>query len=270
MTPIDRLLATARVEIGYLEKHSNDQLNSKTGNAGDNNYTKFASDLDKIGFYNGRKNGYAWCAVFCDWCFVKTFGLDLALQMTGQKLGGYGAGCTESVNYYKKIGRFYRYEPKPGDQIFFTQNNGQSFYHTGLVEKVQSGRVFTIEGNTSSAKAVVENGGSVQAKSYLLSHKNIGGYGRPNYSLIVDTIPKNPLQKEEEEVTQEQFNKMMDNYLDELAKKQPSSWSESDRLWAESIGLIKGDENGNKQYKSFTTREAMVTFLKRLYDTLNK
>ena len=102
--------------------------------------------------------------------------------MTGQKLSGYGASCTEAVNYYKAIGRFYKYEPQPGDQIFFTQNNGQSFYHTGLVERVQNGKVFTIEGNTSSAAGVVDNGGAVREKSYSLSYARIGGYGRPNYS----------------------------------------------------------------------------------------
>lgn len=72
--------------------------------------------------------------------------------------------------------------------------------------------------------------------------------------------------KEEEEVTQEQFNKMMDTYLAGLAKQQPSSWSETARKWAEGIGLIKGDDKGNKNYKSFCTREQMVQFLYRFKD----
>ena len=36
------------------------------------------------------------------------------------------------------------------------------------------------------------------------------------------------------------------------------------RAWAESIGLIKGDTAGRKQYKSFCTREQLMTFLYRL------
>lgn len=72
--------------------------------------------------------------------------------------------------------------------------------------------------------------------------------------------------KEEEEVTQEQFNKMMDTYLAGLAKQQPNSWSETARKWAEGIGLIKGDDKGNKNYKSFCTREQMVQFLYRFKD----
>ena len=72
--------------------------------------------------------------------------------------------------------------------------------------------------------------------------------------------------KEEEEVTQEQFNKMMDNYLASLAKQQPQAWSKEARDWAEGSGLIKGDEHGNKQYESYCSREQMVQFLYRFKD----
>ena len=82
------------------------------------------------------------------------------------------------------------------------------------------------------------------------------------------TAPEKPVTpvKEEEEVTQEQLNKMMDTYLAGLAKQQPSSWSDTARKWAESIGLIKGNDKGNKNYKSFCTREQMVQFLYRFKD----
>jgi len=175
MTAQQRLIATARAEIGYLEKASNAQLDDKTANAGDRNWTKYARDLDALGLYNGPKNSYAWCDMFCDWCFVKTFGLEKTLVMTGQILDGYGAGCTESVRYYKNLGRFFTQNPQSGDQIFFSKDGGKSFYHTGLVEKVENGRVYTIEGNTSSAAGVVENGGCVRNKSYALSYEKIGG-----------------------------------------------------------------------------------------------
>ena len=59
-------------------------------------------------------------------------------------------------------------------------------YHTGLVVKVAGGRVYTIEGNTSSAAGVVANGGCVRDKSYPLGASYIGGYGRPDYSLVPD------------------------------------------------------------------------------------
>ena len=126
MTPVEKLLTIAGAEIGYLEKASNAQLDSMTANAGDKNFTKYARDLDALGFYNGRKNGYAWCDMFCDWCFVQAFGVQLALQMTGQTLGGYGAGCTESVKYFRKRGRVAQGTPQPGDQCCCRQNWGAS------------------------------------------------------------------------------------------------------------------------------------------------
>lgn len=164
---VKRLLETARAEIGYVEKETNDQLDNKTANAGDNNWNKYARDLDAIGVvYNGRKNGYAWCDIFTDWCFIRTFGLERGMSLLCQVKSGLGAGCTYSANYYKQKGQFHTRNPQPGDQIFFTKDGGKTMYHTGIVEKVSGGRVYTIEGNTSSQPGVVPNGGCVRDKNY--------------------------------------------------------------------------------------------------------
>lgn len=258
MSAIERVLATARAEEGYLEKETNSQLDSPTANAGDNNWTKYARDLDSQGVYNGKKNGYAWCDMFVDWCFMTTFGLAAAMQITFQEIGGYGAGCSGSANYYKAHGRFYTGNPKAGDQIFFTNDGGKTMCHTGMVEKVSGGKVYTIEGNTSSVAGVVANGGCVRAKSYNLSYARIGGYGRPDYSLV----------KEEEEMTQEQFNSMMNTWLEKQQDKEPADWSREAREWAEGKGIIAGDTNGKKMYRSFCTREQMVVFLHRLAEKI--
>ena len=180
---VEKLLKVAKSEIGYLEKASNYNLDDKTANAGNANYTKYARDLDKTELYNGKKNGYYWCDVFVDWCFVTAFGFELALKMTYQPKNSAGAGCTSSASYYKSNGKFFKSNPQPGDQIFFTKDGGKTYYHTGIVVKIENNKIYTIEGNTSSASGVVENGGSVRDKSYSLTYKDIGGYGRPNYSL---------------------------------------------------------------------------------------
>ena len=70
--------------------------------------------------------------------------------------------------------------------------------------------------------------------------------------------------KEEETVTQDQFDKMMDSYLARLAEKAPSDWSAEARAWAEEQGIITGDSSGRMQYKAPCTREQMVVFLKRM------
>ena len=195
MTAQEKVIQIARAEIGYLEKASNSQLDDKTANAGSNNYTKYARDLDSMGVYNGAKNGYPWCDVFVDWCFIQSFGIDVAMAMTGQPMGGYGAGCTQSAGYYKSLGRFYKNDPQPGDQIFFTDET--SIYHTGLVYKVDSSKVYTVEGNTSNVNYVDGNGGKVCKKSYPLGASCIAGYGRPKYDKTTIEVDIEEEEKEE-------------------------------------------------------------------------
>lgn len=178
---INKVIKIAEAEVGYLEKKSNKDLYSKTGNAGQNNYTKYAYEFDTkyTDFYNGKKNGYAWCDMFVDWCFIKAYGEANALKLLGQPKKSCGAGCQYSANYFKKINRFYT-SPKKGDQIFFKNSSGE-VCHTGLVYKVDNTYVYTIEGNTSSATGVIANGGCVTKKKYTLKYSRIYGYGRPNY-----------------------------------------------------------------------------------------
>jgi len=175
------LIKIAEAEVGYLEKETNKNLDSKTANAGDENYTKYARDFDTkyTDFYNGKKNGFAWCDIFVDWCFVTAFGVTKALELLGQPKKSCGAGCTFSAKYFKNIGCFYT-APKVGDQIFFKDSKGNPC-HTGIVYKVTTDKVYTIEGNTSSESGVVANGGTVAKKSYDLNNSRIYGYGRPKY-----------------------------------------------------------------------------------------
>ena len=72
------------------------------------------------------------------------------------------------------------------------------------------------------------------------------------------------IREEEEEMTQEQFNKMVDKYLEERAAQPPRDWSEEDRKWAEKNGIIQGDPDGNKRYGSFITREEAAAMLHRM------
>lgn len=78
----------------------------------------------------------------------------------------------------------------------------------------------------------------------------------------------NQAPQEEEEVTQAQFNEMMNNYLSDLSKKEGASWSEEARQWAIKEGIVTGDGQGNYQWKSSLTREQMAIILKRFKDLL--
>lgn len=182
-----KIIAVLENEVGYLEKKSNSQLYDKTANAGSANYTKYAYEFDTkyTKFFNTKKQGAPWCSILYSWGMVTAYGESAAHMLTYQPEKSCGAGCPQAANYYRNNKAFYS-TPKVGDQIFFgTKGNEQ---HTGIVYKVDSSRVYTIEGNTSSASGVVANGGAVAKKSYPLNYAKIVGYGRPKYDSTPTTV----------------------------------------------------------------------------------
>ena len=70
-------------------------------------------------------------------------------------------------------------------------------------------------------------------------------------------------QEGDEEMTQEKFNEMMNVYLLQLAKQPANNWSKEALAWAQSNGLLNGDENGNLMPRKFLTREEFATVLER-------
>ena len=68
----------------------------------------------------------------------------------------------------------------------------------------------------------------------------------------------------DEDMTQEKFNEMMQNYLNDLAAK-PADWETDAMNWAVSKGLLEGDEQGRLMPKKFMTRGEFMTVLQR-YD----
>jgi len=214
-----KVIKIALGEVGYLEKRDDTDLDSKTGNAGKNNYTKYARDLDAIeGYFNGRKQGQYWCATFPNWCLVQAYGAELAKDMTYQPDNSLGASCTYAAGYYKEAGRFYKSNPEIGDQIFFQTSKGE-LYHTGFVYAVTVDRVYTVEGNTSGASGVVDNGGGVFTKSYPRSYEKIAGYGRPAYSLLpVNELLADDNDPETVKLEKEYYGRFVSEVLTEIQK----------------------------------------------------
>ena len=170
MSRASEIVAVALGQIGYKEKASNKNLDDPAANAGDANWTKYARDLASAGYYNGNKNGYAWCDVFVDWCFFKAYGKDEGQRIQCQT-GPYGAGCTYSMQYYQQQGRCDK-NPKVGDQIFFRYSGSSGADHTGIVVEVTSSQIVTVEGNS---------GNQVKKNTYNRSYSCIIGYGHPLY-----------------------------------------------------------------------------------------
>ena len=180
---VSKLLEIARAELGYKEKETNSQLDDKTANAGDGNWTKYARDLHSAGYYQAAKNGYAWCDMFVDWCFWKLGGSKEKGEWLECQTGLYGAGCEWSSDCYRRAGRFDK-NPRPGDQIFFGKTDAEE--HTGIVEKIEDGKVHTIEGNASNM---------CKRCTYSLTSSRIVGYGHPRF----DAEPE--VEEEDEPIT---------------------------------------------------------------------
>ena len=103
------VIQIATNEVGYLEKASNSQLDSKTANAGKNNYTKYNRDYNAWG--GGGAQPMEWCASFVSWCFVMAFGLAAARALL---CGGLHHYTPTGANRFKKQGRYIkRGEGKP-------------------------------------------------------------------------------------------------------------------------------------------------------------
>jgi hypothetical protein len=204
MGAAEKLIDMAKSQIGYLEKSKAayeadpSVLDDFKRGAGLDNYTKYARDQWRVRYFNSSKQGVAWCAVFVGWCFLQCFGKETALRLQCQpRSGNAGTGCGSASRYYKEKGRF-RTTPEAGDQIFFRDKEG-NVSHTGIVEKIEGGRVCTIEGNSD---------GMVTRQRYGPENERIYGYGHPDWSIVKDD-GKESGESEEEGKTMERNAKVV-------------------------------------------------------------
>ena len=189
MSVIDKLIQIANAEVGYLEKSSNSQLDSKTANAGTANYTKYWRDIKP------EYQGQPWCACFVTWCFTKAFGKDNAQKLLKHYPYVY---CPTMANLFT-----LNANPKVGDIVIFKHNG--TFTHTGIVTGVNGDYFTTIEGNTNGGSTIIANGGGVCRKGYYNSNLPGTKFCTPDWSIV----------EESEDLTMTQYNE-----LKELIEKQ--------------------------------------------------
>lgn len=116
-----------------------------------------------------------WCACFVSWCANECGYIDIGVIPKF-------AGCVNGVQWFKDRGQWAdgSFEPAPGMIIFFDWDSPDGASgpqdglsdHVGIVQKVEDGRVYTVEGNS---------GDSCCQKSYPLGYYEILGYGIPAY-----------------------------------------------------------------------------------------
>ncbi len=123
----------------------------------------------------GFEGRVEWCACFVSWCANECGYIEAGV------IPKY-VGCVWGVQWFQERGLWQdnSYEPRPGDIIFFDWDSpdgvsgpqdGESD-HTGIVEKVENGRVYTVEGNS---------GDSCRQRDYPIGYYEILGYGTPAY-----------------------------------------------------------------------------------------
>ena len=123
----------------------------------------------------GFNSRVAWCACFVSWCANECGYIDAGVIPKF-------AGCVWGVDWFQDRGQWAdgTATPVPGMIIFFDWDspNGESgpqdglSDHVGIVQKVEDGYVYTIEGNTSDSCA---------QRRYRIGYYEILGYGIPAY-----------------------------------------------------------------------------------------
>ena len=112
-----------------------------------------------------------WCAIFVSWCANECGYIDAGVIPKF-------AGCVQGSHWFKDRGLWQdkSYTPSPGDVIFFDWDDPDGYSgpqdgvpdHVGIVEKVENGRIYTIEGNS---------GDMCCQRSYPVGYYEIYGYG---------------------------------------------------------------------------------------------
>ncbi|HET6917283.1 MAG TPA: CHAP domain-containing protein [Acidimicrobiales bacterium] len=163
MSVADRVIRTARGEVGYHEGRTDGHWDNKE---------KYAAEVPTLAWVNA--GGYAWCAVFVCWCFNKVGALDLI-----------PGGATASVAHFrdsaKAAGRFSEY-PARGAIILYGQNGDA---HTGIVVDYDDTTVTTIEGNTNTDGSA--EGDGVYKKTHARTDAWVYGYAYPTYAEPLDS-----------------------------------------------------------------------------------
>ncbi len=116
-----------------------------------------------------------WCACFVTWCGNECGYVENGIMPNA-------IGCVVSMNWYKERGQWIdgNEEPVPGMIIFYDWDDPDGEFgpqdgkpdHTGIVEKVEDGVIWTIEGNSAD---------SCRRNQHPVGEYVIMGYGVPKY-----------------------------------------------------------------------------------------
>lgn len=121
----------------------------------------------KFWSWYGFQGRVEWCACFVSWCANEAGYIESGVIPKF-------SGCVDGENWFKGRSQWQdkNYTPSSGDIIFFDWEGEGTTDHVGIVEKLENGTVYTVEGNSSDA---------CRQRSYPVGSSVIYGYGTPQY-----------------------------------------------------------------------------------------
>lgn len=130
------------------------------------------SQVDNVGgqpywSWYGFDGRVEWCACFVSWCANECGYIDAGVIPKF-------AGCVLGSQWFKDRGQWQdgSFTPEAGHIIFFDWEGDGETDHVGIVERVENGTVYTVEGNSGDA---------CRQNSYAIGSSVIYGYGIPAY-----------------------------------------------------------------------------------------
>lgn len=165
-----------------------------------------------------------------EWCAATVTAAGMAAGLQDIIYGE--CGCGKMIALYEARGLWVEddaYIPSPGDIIMYDwddsglgDNRGNPD-HVGVVEQVVGGTITIIEGN---------KGGAVARRKLAVNGRYIRGYCTPDYAGKAE---------EDEDMTQEQFDQFMENYLARKAQEQADQpWEKNAIAQAKAAGYSDG------------------------------
>lgn len=142
---VGSMLDKARSMLGLHEARDTNAINAITKKSGINSATT------------------PWCAAFA-MNLLKDHGV---LNLDGLTNRNYCPTIEKWATGKGIYGKPGKYAPKPGDAVLFDWQRDGTSDHIGIVEKVENGKVYVIEGNSSN---------SVKRNVYPLNSSKIDGY----------------------------------------------------------------------------------------------
>ena len=112
-----------------------------------------------------------WCCAFVSWVAYESNIMDVYIPRF--------AGVSAGIRFFKSKNQLKyasKYTPKPGDVVFFDFPTETVVDHVGIVEKVENGTIYTIEGNANSDY--------VRRREYPIDSPYLYAYGVPDYKNV--------------------------------------------------------------------------------------